>query len=479
MSSVETLTNKVSNLTRLFQQFIDNSKTYPELEDNNGIENDMLIAVYSPSKNKLVKFPYTVPDLSGYQSISQKDEIDGYAGLDENSLINLNFVPQLPIDRIDLLKEVFKVEGVDSDGYKITLEGQQNGTSLIIDDSEEDIIFNTPNRALFNGVAEFNSSSLFNVGLESKNPIIVNRTPSFVSNTLNTSIFLKEDSTITGTSIPFWVDSIRNNATSTDAFYGGMIRADYKGSDPIKEVFSSYLIGRHSGSGYVESMGALIALGSHRSQGNVGTLFGVEGIALVDDYGGDGEIDTVLNRLSAKLNNSGLVVNDIFASSATLELIKGEVGNRAYVLELDCKQPTTPEDLALLNVDGDFAYIGCDDTGLNFTPAGDAYFLKSEVTLPSKLSGRLFIDVPLSEIVSGHGKTAINKEYLESLGLQTNQDARVEVYDNFNNVTSATLNSDRPADPVGTILVNTNSSKQELYVRHSSTQWFKYVGVAI
>ncbi|CAL2092059.1 conserved hypothetical protein [Tenacibaculum sp. 190524A05c] len=431
MDFQEWVVKEIDSLNKSFTDFINKSKQITDFDYVDVYKTGMKIPVFDPELNKLVQFPFvdSTLDLNNYQSRLEKDAVNGYAGLDENLLLEEAFIPQIPTS---------KVQSLDS-----LLSGKVSKT-----------------------------------GDEITGDLLVNTSGASVSNSLKTRLFVKDDSSELGTSIPFWLDVVRNNANSTDAFYGGMIRADYKGSDPIKEVFSSYLIGRHSGSGYVESMGALIALGSHRSQGDVGTLFGVEGRAVVDDYGGNGNVGTVLNRLTAKINNSNKVVDDVFASSATLELIKGEVSNRAYVLEIDCKQPAVAND-PQLNVDGDFAYIGCDDTGLNFTPGGDAYFLKSEVALPSKLSGRLFIDVPLSEIVSGHSKTAINKEYLESLGLQTNQDARVETYDNFNTITSAVLNSNRPNDPVGTILVNTNSSKQELYVRHSSTQWFKYVGVAI
>ncbi|AUC15406.1 hypothetical protein BTO06_09765 [Tenacibaculum sp. SZ-18] len=473
MSSVEALSQKVQNLTNLFQKFIDNSKSYAQLEEANEVEDGMLIAVYSPNKTKLLKYPFSSPNLTSYQSISQKDEPEGYVGLDENSLISDGFIPQLEISKIDLLKDVFKVEGIIDDGFRTSIFGPTNGTELKVDDDQEDITLKAANSINLEG-----NTNLFG-NFETENNLLVNTTGSPVSNSLGTKIFLKDNSTSTGTSIPFWVDSVRHNANSTDAFFGGMLRADYKGADYIKEVFSSYHIGRSSGTGFVNNLGGAIILGSYRSSGGCETLFGVEAIANVDDYNGSSEITTVLNRLTAKINDATMEIEDVFAASVTLDLKKGEIANRAYVLELDCKQPSVADD-PLLNVDGDFAYIGCDDISLNFSAGGGAYFIKSEVQLPSKLSGPLILDVPLSEIVNGNSKRAINKEYLESLGLQTNQDARIEVYDNFNNVTSTVLNLHRPADPIGTFLVNKNNARKgEVYYRHSQTEWIKLTGVVI
>ncbi len=61
-------------------------------------------------------------------------------------------------------------------------------------------------------------------------------------------------------------------------------------------------------------------------------------------------------------------------------------------------------------------------------------------------------------------------------GYIKNKPPHVQLYDNWNNMTSAILNNHRPlsTNPIGTIIVNTNSSKLgEFYLRLSDTKWFK------
>ncbi len=87
------------------------------------------------------------------------------------------------------------------------------------------------------------------------------------------------------------------------------------------------------------------------------------------------------------------------------------------------------------------------------------------------LNKRAELNIPLTDLFLGSTKALITKEYLHSWGYLTPKDKMVKVYNNWQNVTSETLNRDRGADKVGVILVN--PSRNELYVRTTKTKWGK------
>ncbi len=86
---------------------------------------------------------------------------------------------------------------------------------------------------------------------------------------------------------------------------------------------------------------------------------------------------------------------------------------------------------------------------------------------------RAELNISLTDLFIGSKKCLITKEYLEVWKFLTPKDIMVKVYNNWQNVSSQMLNSQRPieADKVGTILVN--PSRNELYVRMSETKWGK------
>ena len=89
------------------------------------------------------------------------------------------------------------------------------------------------------------------------------------------------------------------------------------------------------------------------------------------------------------------------------------------------------------------------------------------------LTGRTEMAVNYHTVMFGNEKTLVHKEYLEKWSkgqfLKKEDYLGVQVIQYWNQVTSFSLNRNRPGAKVGTILVN--ETKKELYVKMSDQEW--------
>lgn len=246
--------------------------------------------------------------------------------------------------------------------------------------------------------------------------LFINTTGNVFSNSFNSNFALISNYSGTGVYIPNFIDVKRSNGNSNDVFYGLMSRAEYTGSNPIKEVFGNYNIGRITGSGNINAVGGQINIGSNKGTGDVETIFGTESWAKAEGTGNN-SVTTILNRFVAYVNQTGVNISNAYANSSTFEFRKGNI-DVGFVHELDFKGPTTNNDPeATINK---FAYLGTLDTGINVTPTTFGYFIYSASNLPSYLKGVIHTDVDNNVIESSSNTVLVPKGYLNDKYMRSN-----------------------------------------------------------
>ncbi len=398
-----------------------------------------------------------VIDKEGEVSVSSEQKISEYT------------LSEIVGNKLALLKDGVVVKEVDLTTYlddtnlARLVSGTVDANGIATFKRDDDSVF-TVDLSNLKEVSAF--QGIPNVGNETNQTLIVNKTGKDISNNFNSDILLKTEYDKTGIYIPDLKDVKRSNSNENDVFYGGMHRAEYTGSGNTKEVFGKYNIGRTTGEGEINSLGGQINVGSYRGTGNINSaLFGTESRAQVDDFGGTPSIKGVWNRFSSKINHAKAKVETVVANSSSLELQKGEVTN-AYVHRLDVTNPTIPNDSEL--VVGDFAYLRADDTTLNFVPK-KAHFINSSVELPSIFSGVIETKVNINEIEEASNKVLTNKEY-------TDKNYKIRTINTSTSQTSVILNVSFSFEdnPIGTQVVNLDETERYLYIRVSETKWRRF-----
>ncbi len=309
-------------------------------------------------------------------------------------------------------------------------------------------------------------NKISNLGNETNETLVINKTGESIDNNLNSDVLLKTNHNQNGIYIPDLKDVKRSNSEENDVFYGGMHRAEYIGTNNTKEVFGKYNIGRTSGEGNINSLGGQINIGSHRGTGNIkNALFGTESRAQVENYGGSPSIEGVWNRFSTKINHPKAIVETAVANSSFLELQKGQIKN-AYVHRLDLVNPAIANDPELIV--NEFAYLKANDGSLNFSPK-KAHFINSSVQLPSVFSGVIETKVTLNEIKSASDKALTTKEFNDT-------NYKIRTLNTSTPQTSASLNTSFPIEenPVNTQVINLDTTESYMYIRISNTTWRRY-----
>ncbi|WP_299833818.1 hypothetical protein [uncultured Tenacibaculum sp.] len=405
-------------------------------------------------------------------------EVNRSFSIDENgevTIVSEKTIPEYTLsditnNKLSLLKDGVTVKEIDLTSYiddtnlSRLVSGEVDEKGIATFKRDDDSTFNVD-------LSYLKSKTIFqeinNLGNETNQTLVINTSKTTVNNSFNSDSILKTNYDKLGIYIPDLKDVKRKTASENDVFYGGMHRAEYTGVENTKEVFGKYNIGRTTSEGNIHSLGGQINIASYRGTGDItNAIFGTESIARVENRGGTPNIEGVWNRFSASVNHPNAVIDTVVGNSSKIEFQKGNISN-AYVHRLDVDNPNVTDDPELLI--GDFAYLKADDAQLNFTPT-KAHFIHSSVKLPSVLSGTLSTDVTTEVIENASEKTVVTKEYGD-------KNYKIKVINTGIAQTSISLNTDFPIDknPVGTIVVNVNSTQSCLFVRFSESLWKKMV----
>ncbi|CAL2102325.1 conserved protein of unknown function [Tenacibaculum sp. 190130A14a] len=173
--------------------------------------------------------------------------------------------------------------------------------------------------------------------------------------------------------------------SNTNFTYASVSRADYKGTGTSGNIYGAQLIGRNSGTGTSGLLVGSYAVGSFKGSGNTSNVYGALGYAEIEGSGTP-NIETVLGTWSkGELSNAGATIQDVFASHSDVRLIGGTVTGDVTLNYLDLKYDSAnAADVSVNNL----YYIKANNDNLP-SVSGEAYFIKSDVALPSKLSGEL------------------------------------------------------------------------------------------
>ncbi|SEE02114.1 hypothetical protein SAMN04487765_1129 [Tenacibaculum sp. MAR_2010_89] len=175
------------------------------------------------------------------------------------------------------------------------------------------------------------------------------------------------------------------SGTNSNFTYASVSRADYKGTGSSGNIYGAQLIGRNSGTGSSGILAGSYSVGSFKGSGNTSNVYGALAYAEIEGSGTP-SIKTVLGSWSkGELANAKATIKDVFASYSDINLIGGTVTGDIALNYLDLKYDSTNQSDVSVN---NLYYIKANNDTLP-NVSGEAYFIKSDVELPSKLSGEL------------------------------------------------------------------------------------------
>lgn len=260
---------------------------------------------------------------------------------------------------------------------------------------------------LIEGVKTFEDEANFNNSVHDNvyaNGIVIddlNTTTSIAGSELT----VKKLSTASGTNVNSFFDVNRNNSISgTTETYGLISRVINNSSFNDTGVIGANNVGRHSGSGNLEYAYGVINTAEYTGSGNIDFLIPSVNRAKVSGSG-VGLIDYIRGN-SITIDNPNITVNYAQGHHPAITLNNGNLIN-GHVMYLDA-------DYTGGSITGEFAYLraGVDSDVMGaLSGNSNAYFIKSEINLPSEFKGKLSSDVDVLEITED--KDLTTKKYVD------------------------------------------------------------------
>lgn len=187
------------------------------------------------------------------------------------------------------------------------------------------------------------------------------------------------------------------SGSSSNITYGTINRTFFSGSGTTGEIWGTQSIGRNSGSG---TSGTLIGSNSLAELSGTGTSSNLYGSFSNTKINGSGS-STTTTALGGwdrvEINNPLSSVENIYGTYSNVDLIGGAVTNQAVANFLDFDFVTG--DAADVSVNNLY-YIKANADNLP-TVTGEAYFIKSEVDLPSSFAGSVTAPEFTSSVSTG------------------------------------------------------------------------------
>lgn len=222
--------------------------------------------------------------------------------------------------------------------------------------------------------------------------------------------FVNRDENGTGNVIGSFMDITQSSdQTGSNYLYAQIIRSIFDGSGEIGDMWGSQIIGRHKGSGNVGNITALHSLADYEGSGNVDNLYSAYNITQIQGSGSP-SIQAVLGTWSkVEVDNSNAEIVDLYGAYSNIDIKAGKVEN-ATVHFLDLDFLTTNQS----NVELDNLYFIKTKNEILPEVSGEAFFIKSEVELPSYFKGIIETDVEVAEIENARENVLVTRKYLES-----------------------------------------------------------------
>ena len=180
--------------------------------------------------------------------------------------------------------------------------------------------------------------------------------------------FINNENTLTG--------------SSSDITYGSINRTFFSGTGTTGEIWGSQSIGRNSGAGTSGTLIGSNSLAELSGSGTSSNLYGSYSDATINGSGSSTTTTALGGWDRVEINNPLSSVENIYGTYSNVDLIGGSV-DQAVASFLDFDFVT--EDAADVDVNNLY-YIKANADNLP-TVTGEAYFIKSEVDLPSFFEG--------------------------------------------------------------------------------------------
>ena len=191
---------------------------------------------------------------------------------------------------------------------------------------------------------------------------------------------------VTGTEVGAFFDLDRDNSASeTGTSYASVSRAEnISDFDNSEGVVGSNLVARHKGDSNISRVYGADIEADYEGSGNVDFLVANRENANISGSG-SGTVGYIrANSSQININNPNITVENAQANHPTVSIESGNVEN-VHINYLDL-------DYTGGNVTDELAYIRAGNDTLPVVTSGEAYFIKSEVNLPSEFKNKLKAD---------------------------------------------------------------------------------------
>ncbi|CAM1350105.1 hypothetical protein [Tenacibaculum halocynthiae] len=374
-------------------------------------------------------------DLSNLKDNLSLQEITDKGNITTQNIITQGYTSTGKRDESDV---VVKIGDYDDKG---------NGTKLIIDDDR--------------GVTTLNSSKINILG-----DLIIDPQNS-VTNIAGSYLTVKKESTEKGINTSQFVDVKRTGTIpNTSNTIAGVFRSTNSSSVNVDGTTGMNIVGVYDGTGGGNYVYGAITTATHKGSGNINFLIPHSDKAKVEGTG-IATIDYVRGHSpSVILNNPNATINYAQGIHPNVTVNAGTVTQDVNVMFLDIDVDTA--NAANINIQGNMTYIrgggGSDIEAASV--GGKKRFIWNEGATESDFNGVINVLNPVADITNATNKVLITKEYAD-------QEYKTKTIDTSTPQTSITLNTSHPiaSNPIGTSVLNTNSSQQFMYVRISSNAW--------